>query len=288
MEPSSLKKALTFFAFFGVFFTGFSAVAMHFPHNTLTGIVLGGLLFLQILFVLFAAFLRASLFLAIFPLALTIIAGSVFEIGLAALLTLGIPLTILFLSVREARKNRIHLGILTEVRRPMTHFFLLSGFFACFLFVQSIFQFALPPFIDLVNKGIEPMRLTAENALSEIEQTFANAKEQCQGNAECEAALAKEYENAKASVIEKTDFFAVPSPEEFEQKLRESDIVMRFESSGVSFESILAFVLFLIIAPFAPLISLFASFLVFLFFWIFRLLGVFSVTYRNVPQAHII
>lgn len=270
-----------------------------------------GFFLLSISGIVFAAILPSSLLFIVIPAFLAFFAGTVaFNAPLEFFLTLGLPLSLLFWSIRRNMANRIHPDFTNDIRRPLTTLFLMMLFFGSFAIAPwTLRQFSEQS--DTISAWItnstaslqekfqsqitDSMTKTFQENLEETWNTqLESSLAVCQGNTTCE----EEIRNNAA--IEKEKMFtemqnALLSSENSKKSSEVFSSILKSIAESSQEQSSKTMILFLggmlVFALFSPLawpLSFLTMLLFSLLFYFFKLIGVLHVTYEKVQREIIV
>jgi hypothetical protein len=261
-------------------------------------------LFFQIAAIVFTAIIRSSRLLIGIPIILSIFAGVVIvDSVLASFLLLGLPFVILFMSIWENTSNRIRMHFSTDVRRPLTTFFLFFLFFGCFIVVphyESQIQNALNTYMQEFipqQTGVQnPPILDLQRSMSDlIDEQVQAAAEVCQGDTGCEQMVEEKIREESANFLQQIPMLSdidissekpilTEVMDKSFEKVVPKNVLERFGIESVGNSFIWALLAFLLISPFSIVFSFITLLGIRAIYGILRLSGVLHVTVKNVQK----
>lgn len=268
--------------------------------------------------IVFAAILPSSLLLIFLPAFLAFFAGMVsFNAPLEFFLSVGLPLSFLFWSIRRNMKNRIHPDFTNDVRRPLTTLFLFLLFFGSFSIFPWTFQqisqhsqeisgwittFQQPLQEKLQEKITEELKNAMSNETNTMDTIFEQRLQEslkvCQGNTPCETEIRKNAETEKKRILQEMQN-AVSSFDEGNISPEKTSNIISEILQGLSktsqerfSETTLLFLggslLFTLFSPLAWPLSFVTMLLFSVLFSFFKMIGVLHVTYEKVQREIIV
>lgn len=314
--PDSYKKIIALMSIFAISFLLFCSfsVRLGLIHTDPTAQAQGAdyvypiiFLFLQITCIVLAALIRGSRLLIGIPIVLSLFGGMVLlNSPLAALLVLGLPLAILFWSVRENISTRIRMRFSVDVRRPLTTFFLFFIFFGSFVVVPH-YENQIQNTLNTYLQDFLPQQATSSNAPTiDLQRSFKDlideqvqaATQVCQGDAGCEKMVEERIREESKNFLEQ-----IPMASELDL---ESDKPIMSEVMDKSIQKMIpgdffkeyggntgsgffwALIAFLIISPFSIVFSFFTLLGIRIIYSLLHLTGILHITVKNVQQQVIV